>query len=126
MGIWRQGLVAGDTITAATRTGFTVTLSYTTRVALENVVIHAAGNMAITEFQGGGGNTYTNVSLVPRSADRPLASNADGFHSSGMRLGPTLSGVTMKSKGRARLSWHLPAPLEPHPHTFRTCTKTCS
>jgi|EP01047_Picozoa_sp_COSAG01_P030340 hypothetical protein len=51
--------------------------------------------MAITEFQGGGGNQYINVSLTPRSPATPLASNADGFHSSGMRRGPTLVGVTM-------------------------------
>ena len=90
-----QGLVPGDVIVAATRVGYTVTLSYTARIVLRNVDIHAASNMAITEFQGDGGNRYERVSLVPRDASRPLASNADGFHSSGLRNGPTLSGLTM-------------------------------
>lgn len=62
---------------------------------MQGVSIYSAGNMAITEFQGGGGNHYNNVFLVPRGPTTPLASNADGFHSSGMRHGPTLSNVSM-------------------------------
>ena len=74
-----------------------MTLSYTSNITLRDVIIHAAGNMAITEFQGDGGNRYQNVSLVPRGPSTPLGSNADGFHSSGMRQGPTLSGVRMQN-----------------------------
>ena len=77
--------------------GYTVTLSYTSNITLRDIIIHAAGNMAITEFQGGGGNRYQNVSLEPRGPSTPLGSNADGFHSSGMRRGPTLSGVRMRN-----------------------------
>eukprot|EP00040_Diaphanoeca_grandis_P030851 m.183238 g.183238 ORF g.183238 m.183238 type:complete len:525 (-) comp32155_c0_seq1:84-1658(-) len=88
-------LAAGDVIVAPTRTGFTVTLSHTSGITIKDVTIYAAGNMAITEFQGDGGNRYQNVSLIPPDASQPLASNADGFHSSGMRHGPTLSSVTM-------------------------------
>jgi hypothetical protein len=88
-------LAAGDTIVAPTRVGYTVTLSWTQNITLRDVVIHAAGNMAITEFQGSGGNRYDNVSLQPRGPTTPLSSNADGFHSSGMRHGPWLSRVRM-------------------------------
>ena len=92
-----DGVALGDVVVAATRVGFTLALSYTSRVTVRDVTIHAAGNMAITEFQGDGGNVYANVSLVPRDATRPLASNADGFHSSGMKRGPHLLRVTMRN-----------------------------
>ena len=90
-----HSLAEGDVVVAPTRTGFTVTLSWTANVTLRDVTLFAAGNMAITEFQGGGGNVYENVSLVPRGPSTPLASNADGFHSSGLRRGPTLHKVRM-------------------------------
>ena len=92
-----DGLAPGDLVVAATRVGYTLALSYTARVVVRNIVIYAAGNMAITEFQGEGGNAYENVSLIPRDASRPLSSNADGFHSSGMAHGPVLRRVTMRN-----------------------------
>ena len=85
----------GDTFVAPTRVGFTLALADTTRVAVRDVDIHAASYMAVTEFRGDGGNVYERLRLVPRDASMPLSSNADGFHSSGMRLGPTLRGVVM-------------------------------
>ena len=87
----------GDVFVAATRVGVTLSLSRTAAVTVTDVTIHAAGYMAITEFLGGGGNVYERVRLVPRNASRPLASNADGFHSSGMRAGPTLRGVEIRN-----------------------------
>ena len=83
------GLKHGDIVVAATRVGFTVALSYTARVTMRDIVIHAAGNMALTEFQGDGGNVYSNISLVPRDKSRPLGSNADGFHRSACPHPPT-------------------------------------
>lgn len=68
-------LAVGDVLVAATRYGYTVTSSHTTNITFEDVRIYAASNMAITEFQGGGGNTYRNVSLVPRGPATPLGSN---------------------------------------------------
>ena len=85
----------GDTFVAPTRVGFTLALADTARVAVRDVDIHAASYMAVTEFRGDGGNVYERLRLVPRDAAAPLASNADGFHSSGMRVGPTLRGVVM-------------------------------
>ena len=87
----------GDVVTAPTRVGFTLTLTSCRNVTSINITIHASGNMAITEFQGDGPNTYDHVRLVPRAAWRPLASNADGFHSSGLRHGPQLLGVEMRN-----------------------------
>jgi hypothetical protein len=40
---------------------------------------------------------YDHVAIVPRSVSTPLASNADGFHSSGMRFGPQLVGVEIRN-----------------------------
>jgi hypothetical protein len=85
----------GDTFVAPTRVGYTLALADTARVSVRDVDIHAASYMAVTEFRGDGGNEYERVRLQPRDAAFPLASNADGFHSSGMRVGPTLRGVVM-------------------------------
>ena len=89
--------VRGAIFVAATRVGITLALSLTARVAIRDVDIHAAGYMAITEFLGGGGNLYERVRLIPRNASRPLASNADGFHSSGLTVGPTLRAVQLRN-----------------------------
>ena len=67
--------------------------------------------MAITEFGGGGGHTYTDVRVAVRGGTRPgelcaggrrlcagiLASNADCFHSSGVVAGPRLTRVELSS-----------------------------
>ena len=152
-----SGLVAGDVVAAATRTGYTVSLSYTSNVTLQ---VSSKVRLCPSLYRKGGergsrtasgaclcvyaprfhhhlhrtvhhivllyicvthgqnlsnvrgtnhtylagcvhlqcrkyGNHYNNVFLVPRGPTTPLASNADGFHSSGMRHGPTLSNVSM-------------------------------
>lgn len=80
----------GDVLVAPTRVGFTLTLSRTAACTVTDVTLYAASSMAVTEFLGDGGNVYTRLRIVPRNSSRPLASNADGFHSSGMRAGPRL------------------------------------
>jgi hypothetical protein len=90
-------LVAGDTIVAATRVGFTLALVWTANVVVRDVTLHAASYMAVVEFQGDGGNVYERLSIVPRNTTRVLASNADGFHSSGMRAGPRLVNVEIRN-----------------------------
>lgn len=91
------GSKIGDTLVAATRVGFTLSLSRTAAVVTRNVTLHAASYMAITEFLGDGGNVYDHVAVTPRNYTQPLASNADGFHSSGMRVGPQLRGVEIRN-----------------------------
>jgi hypothetical protein len=86
----------GDVFVAATRVGITLSLTDCARVAVRRVSILSASYMAVTEFQGDGGNSYEGLRVAAPSAARPLGSNADGFHSSGARAGPRLSGVTIK------------------------------
>jgi hypothetical protein len=86
----------GDVLVAATRVGITLSLTDCARVAVRGVRILSAGYMAVTEFQGDGGNLYDGVVVAAPSAARPLGSNADGFHSSGARAGPRLSNVTIR------------------------------
>jgi len=92
-----RGVEAGDVFAAATRVGITLSLSRCAQVAVRDVDILAASYMAITEFQGDGGNVYERVRVAPPSNDRPLGSNADGFHSSGAREGPRLDHVEIRN-----------------------------
>ena len=92
-----RGAEAGDIFAAATRVGITLSLSRCSAVAVRDVNVLAAGYMALTEFQGGGGNVYERVRVAPPSADRPLGSNADGFHSSGAAVGPRLLNTTIRN-----------------------------
>ena len=48
----------GDVFVAATRVGITLSLSNCTGVLVQDVALLAASYMAVTEFQGGGGNVY--------------------------------------------------------------------
>lgn len=86
----------GDVLVAATRVGITLSLTGCARVAVHGVRILSAGYMAVTEFQGDGGNSFEGVTVAAPSPARPLGSNADGFHSSGAKVGPRLSRVTIK------------------------------
>lgn len=72
-----------------------------------------ASFMAITEFDGLGGHSYTNVAVAVRDVSANpnstacaggkrlcqgiLASNADCFHSSGCKFGPKLINVNLSS-----------------------------
>ncbi len=58
---------------------------------LEEITIHAAGHMALTESRGSGGHRYRRVRVVRRpGTSRILACNADVFHSALTQKGPTL------------------------------------
>lgn len=100
------GAKLGDVLVAATRVGLTLSLSRTAEMVTRNVTLHAASYMAITEFLGDGGNTYDHVAVVPRNASTPLGSNADGFHSSGMRRGPQLVGVSIHNLLDGEAGWN--------------------
>jgi len=91
-----SGVEPGDVFVAATRVGITLSLSNCGSLLVSDVAILAASYMAVTEFQGDGGNVYRRVRIAGPSPDRPLGSNADGFHSSGTRTGPRLEGVVIK------------------------------
>ena len=58
---------------------------------LEEITIHAAGHMALTESRGSGGHRYRRVRVVRRpGTSRILACNADVFHSALTQKGPML------------------------------------
>ena len=92
-----SGTAAGDVFVAATRVGITLSLSRCAAVTVRDVNILSAGYMALTEFQGDGGNVYERVRVSPPSPARPLGSNADGFHSSGAAAGPSLLNTTIRN-----------------------------
>lgn len=88
------------------RSGYTYLLHNATRVTSINITIHAASFMGFTEFDGRGGHVYQGCRLVrqpPNFAQRwgsnsvtPMwAANADAFHSSGVKNGPTLDNVEL-------------------------------
>jgi hypothetical protein len=87
----------GSIFAAATRIGITLSLSRCANVVVKDINILAAGYMAITEFQGDGANIYQRVKVAPPSLNRPVGSNADGFHSSGAAVGPTLDRVVIRN-----------------------------
>lgn len=97
----------GDKVTAVIRKGFTWLLHNCSAVTTRDVNIHTASFMAVTEFDGPGGNAYHNVNVVRRPAATRtarcgknggrlclalVASNADVFHSSGCQRGPLVQG----------------------------------
>ena len=105
----------GDKITISMRKGITWHVQNSTNVTTRGVAIHSASLFGLSEFDGGGGHTWENIWLGRRThlaghqdtqlCGRPpgrlcfgvLASNADAFHSSGCKQGPTLRNVTLSN-----------------------------
>lgn len=103
---------AGDKITISIRKGITWHIQNSTRISSANISIHGASLFGLSEFDGGGGHRYADVwlgrrkrvsmtQLCGRAPGRlcfgVLASNADAFHSSGTRRGPSLNNVTLSN-----------------------------
>jgi len=63
------------------RYGFTYSLSNSSFVTSEDINIQAAGYFSVVEANGEGGNIYRRIRVVSPYPERPLPSNADGFHS---------------------------------------------
>ena len=97
----------GDKVTVVIRDGFTWNLHKCEGVVTQNVTIHSSSFMAITEFDGRGANVYSDISVVRRAVVKHddlcgvnktrvclalVASNADVFHSSGLKKGPKVTG----------------------------------
>lgn len=78
--------------------GMTVLLDWVTNSRLEDVALYGGPAFGFLEGNGGG-NTYINISIrlpdpPPGATTRPLLStSADGFHSSGARIGPRIIGA---------------------------------
>ena len=76
--------------------GFSYVIANSSRVTTQDLAIHAAGDMALFEGDGGGGHVYRRLQVVPRNG-RIISSNADAFHSSDLERGPTLIDCHFKS-----------------------------
>ena len=87
-----QGLEVGSLVTIFPRRGYTWRCANCSAVTAEGVTIHGGGNMGFLEEHGPGGNLYSHVAIKRRpNSPGLMALNADGFHSDGVGIGPTLT-----------------------------------
>ena len=101
----REILSIGDKMSVIIRLGFTYHLHKCEKVNSYNITIYSSSFMAITEFNGIGHNTYNGMKVIRRNVKNEnilcgkkqrrlcfaaVASNADVFHSSGMKFGPKI------------------------------------
>ena len=97
-GLWTIGMkhpglamAAGSLVTIFPRRGYTWRNFNSSATVAEDITIHAGGNMGFLEQVGEGGHVYRRVRIV-RGPGSPglMALNADGFHSTSVRVGPAL------------------------------------
>jgi len=73
------------------RYGRSIFLRETEKVTFNNVTVHASQECVINSIGGEGGNIYNNFRIVRRpGSDRLMVSNAGGFKSSSLGVGPTI------------------------------------
>lgn len=90
-------LPEGTMVTAFPRGGWhSLNLQMVSRAIFNDLRIYGGSSMGIVETKGGGDNRYYNLLMtrrpLPNGYDRLLAINADGFHSTGNAVGPTIHG----------------------------------
>jgi hypothetical protein len=102
-----QDLPSGAKLVLAGRTmRMAINLNACSACTLENITIYASPHMAMTELSGDG-NTYRNCHIVRRpGTNRLLACNADVFHSSGARHGPTVEQCEFSWSGDDLINVH--------------------
>jgi hypothetical protein len=108
----RLGIANGTGIAG----GLTYLITNSTRVASIGVVVHGGATEAVVEGGGAGNHTYTGIRVARRHLDnsksdgttpvRLLAANADGFHSSCVRIGPQLVDSEFAFTGDDHLNIH--------------------
>lgn len=100
-------LAVGTAVTIFPRRGWTFRTLDSSNVVVQDVTIHAGGNMGFLEQGGEGGHVYRRVAIArkPGSAGL-LALNADGFHSSDVGTGPTLEDSEISFTGDDFLNIH--------------------
>lgn len=82
--------------------GHDICLRWTEGMVLRDITVRNGAGMCFQELCGGGGNRYDGCIITygdrPAGADEEplLASSVDGLHSSGMRIGPQVSGCTFE------------------------------
>jgi hypothetical protein len=103
----------GDKMSAIVRLGYTLHTHNSTRCRFSDISVHSTSYMGVTEFDGIGGHAYERVRVVRRAGLRSasdlcdtasgrsprlclavVSCNADVFHSSGCRDGPSLRNVS--------------------------------
>ena len=89
--------------------GITYLITNSSGVQTVNFTLHGGATEAIVEAGGEGAHTYRNVRLVRRKGRDPvrlLAANADGFHSTCVRVGPKLIDSELSFTGDDLLNIH--------------------
>lgn len=100
-----KAIALGDSIVLKYRGTHGMHLRGVQDSVLENVTIYSAPHMGIVEADGGGGNIYRNVKIIPgdppagATRERLLSANADAFHSASMERGPILEGCFFEMMG---------------------------
>jgi len=87
----------GDIMIGSARYGFTYSLSNSSLIVSQDINIQAAGYFSVVEANGEGGNTYRRIRVVSPYNDRPLPSNADGFHSANAKKGPLIENCEIQN-----------------------------
>lgn len=100
----RSGVIAGDLMAFRGRGVTDLYLGGCSGMVIEDVTIRHGGGFCVHEEGGEGGNRYRySVTYGPKppgaTAAPLLACNADAFHSSGVRKGPTLEGCLFEGMG---------------------------
>lgn len=80
----------GDFVTFKAGLGHTYVVGNCSQMRTEALTIRAAGWMAVYEVDGEGGNVYDSITIEP-GPGYLIGSNADGFHSTDVAVGPTLT-----------------------------------
>ena len=89
--------------------GLTYLITNSSRVTTVNHTLHGSATEALVEAGGEGNHTWRSVRLVRREGQQPLrllAANADGFHSSCVRIGPKLLDSELSFTGDDLLNIH--------------------
>ena len=89
--------------------GLTYLITNSTRILTVNHTIHGGATEAVVEAGGEGGHSYHNLRLIRRVGQHPvrlLAANADGFHSSCVRIAPKLIDSEISFTGDDLLNIH--------------------
>jgi hypothetical protein len=100
----KSGVVVGDLMAFRGHGVTDIYLGACSGMTIEDVTILSGGGFCVHEDGGGGGNRYRySVTYGPKppgaTAAPLLACNADAFHSSGVRKGPTLEGCLFEGMG---------------------------
>lgn len=107
----RSGTEIGDRIIISRRAATAIRFLNSERVNVDQVTIFAAPGMGLHEAHGNGGNRYQFTMTqgpTPAGATEPRlhSANADGFHSSYMKVGPIVENCVIEGQGDDAIAIH--------------------